>query len=382
MKGELNKKEKPVLILSEVLDYHGIAVKWGLEGLNVPVVWWERSMFPYKQEVTSGFGDSNKIEADSLDLNRAYKSIWNRRGGRPIIDPKLHSTDKIAAKNESDFLLEGLCSVLEANYPETLVINSFSMARRANSKIFQINVAQRAGFKIPETLISNSPAAIKDFSLSHPRGMIAKMHFPFAWRDVNGVLLITGTSLIIDINKFKDSELRSCPMIYQEKLEIDWELRVIVFGNTAFAIAQRIVEDFKEGFCDIRYAKTEKRVYVVPSGLLELCKKYMMLSSLSYAAFDVALMNDGSFVFIEANESGQFLYLEREFCEIPLLDAFCQFLFSGDASFVYSNPTGITLKDFDSTEDSAKFELRYNEAARSSSKVSPFELNEAECNEN
>lgn len=38
--------ERPVLILSENLDYHGIAIKWGLSEKGVPHTWWKRSSFP------------------------------------------------------------------------------------------------------------------------------------------------------------------------------------------------------------------------------------------------------------------------------------------------------------------------------------------------
>ena len=54
-----------------------------------------------------------------------------------------------------------------------------------------------------------------------------------------------------------------------------------------------------------------------------------------YAAFDIAQAPDGGYVFIEANETGQFLFLEDLVPDLTILDAFCQFLASGDPAFRY-----------------------------------------------
>lgn len=239
-----------------------------------------------------------------------------------------------------------------------------------------MNVARSVGFKVPKTLSSNNPEHIREFFEQNNGMIVAKQHIPFAWRTKNGTLLITGTSAVSRQHLVAEEALSACPMIYQERLPIRNEIRIIAFGRTVFALNQvRIqTESVTHGFVDIRYENTDKRALTVNRALVTLCHAYMDKLGLTYAAFDIAQLLDGDYVFLEANEAGQFLFLEDEDQELTILDAFCQFLASGDPMFHYENSTGLKLADFESTEEANQFHMRYEAHMQSSELTSPFEL--------
>ena len=53
---------------------------------------------------------------------------------------------------------------------------------------------------------------------------------------------------------------------------------------------------------------------------------------LVFGCFDLVVTPEDEYVFLEVNQMGQFLFVER-FCGLPLLDAFSEFLLQADADF-------------------------------------------------
>jgi len=373
--------ERPVLILSENLDYHGIAIKWGLSEQGVPHTWWERSSFPAIERLScwlSSLGTTVGASATPLTLSYGeYRSVWNRRGQMPTTSQDLSGTDRVVARNETTLCLGGITAVLSRQNPECLMVNGFEHAKSADFKIHQLDVARRAGFMIPDTLVSNHPEHVRSFCVTHGGRIVAKQHFPFAWRTRDGKLLTTGTTAVSLDQLSSDESIAASPMIYQERLEIASEYRIIAFGRTIFGIDQiRATPADQDGFVDIRYAASSSRPIDVPQALADACFRYMGLMNITYAALDVAVRPDGEYVFIEANEAGQFLFLEEQCPTIPVLDAFCQFLASGDVDFKFKSGSGISLRRFEQSAEALSFHARHGLHMSMSERLSPFELAE------
>lgn len=371
--------ERPVLILSEGLDYHGIAVRWALREMGVPLDWWDRSEFPRNQRVSNWISteESSMSVSDAdvaLSFNR-YRTIWNRRGQVPQASDTLDRTDRVVARNESTYFLAGLASALAQANPDAMFVNAFDKAKSANPKTYQLDVAKSVGFTVPRTLVSNDPEHIRKFYALNNGRIIAKQHIPFAWRTKHGALLVTGTSAITSDHLRNDDGLLACPMIYQQALDLRNEIRIIAFGRSAFALNQiRTQTPTADGFLDIRYENTDKQAVTIDEALVARCHAYMDRLGLTYAAFDIAQLANGEYVFIEANEAGQFLFLEDQVAEIPILDAFSQFLASGDREFRYEKPGGLRLTDFELSDDAKQFHVRYDAHMKGSALTSPFEL--------
>ena len=173
-----------VLILSEQLDYHGVAVRWGLEQMGVAYTWWERGEFPRSQRLSAWVAEGQtRFESSGSDVSLSrgrYRAIWNRRGQIPQVDDSLNRSDKIVAKNESAYVLDSLGQMLAAANPDALIVNPFCQAKAANPKLQQLAIARDLGFRVPSTLVSNDPEQIRAFFEDHRRAVVAKQHIPFA----------------------------------------------------------------------------------------------------------------------------------------------------------------------------------------------------------
>ncbi|MDY1034231.1 hypothetical protein [Stenotrophomonas sp. CFBP8980] len=367
--------------MSEALDFHGRAVLWGLRQLNQSVDWWDRTLTPVRDEVTvtlTSCGDSSlAVDGTSLTLDEgAYKSIWNRRGQQPTVDPELCDSDKTLARHEAKFLLEGVVACIEDRNRGAMAVNSVRTKTIANSKLHQLVTAARAGFTIPETIFSNSPKKIRGFAATAGQGVIVKMHIPYSWRDASGNVHISGTMPISDEDLKSDRSLKSAPMIFQHKLKSHSELRVVVFGRTALAISQSRPVNSK-GFVDLRWEEEVVATeYDVPPILKGMCLRFMAAVGINYAAFDILVDEDGGYTFLEANEAGQFLFLEEQVPSLPMLDAFCQYLASGSPDFEYRAGSGLTLAQYMATDDATDCRELIARHWRESDKFSPFELAE------
>ena len=105
----------------------------------------------------------------------------------------------------------------------------------------------------------------------------------------------------------------------------------------------------KRGQTDWRQASLsslEVEVVSIPDTLRAGCLKLLEALGLVFGCIDVIKSEDGDYVFLEVNQMGQFLWLEEANPQIPLLDAFCQFLQVGHAGFCYeANQQRVCLAD-------------------------------------
>jgi hypothetical protein len=62
----------------------------------------------------------------------------------------------------------------------------------------------------------------------------------------------------------------------------------------------------------------------------------MSLSGMVFACLDFIVAPDDTAYFLEANQMGQFLWVEEKLPELPLLDAMCNFLASGNRAYRWS----------------------------------------------
>jgi hypothetical protein len=172
-----------------------------------------------------------------------------------------------------------------------------------------------------------------------------------------------------------EGAISACPVIYQQALKVDSEIRVVACGHTyvAHETVRTSGGTAVDGRLDARKNNLVGRQIDISQDIVEMCKKYLEEMGLAYAAFDFGKVQ-GKVFFFEANESGQFLYLEHRTPTIPMLDIFCRFLESGRSDFLYEpshNP--IRLSDYDLSDESKRLSEIW-QRRRSGSDPTPNEL--------
>ncbi len=145
-----------------------------------------------------------------------------------------------------------------------------------------------------------------------------------------------------------DHVLRQTPGIFQELVPKAYELRVTVLGHRALA-AKVLSQQTEKGRLDWRRSQDELRfeaVRLAPE-LAARCRALLDELGLVFGCFDFVVTPDGEHVFLEVNEMGQFLFLERH-CGLPLLDAFSEFLLQAKVDFAWDEEAvGLRYADAD-----------------------------------
>lgn len=336
--GELKK----ILILSHPKDPHALMVRAGLLAKGADVTLLCTSDFPTVATQTVLIGADRMLvhlHGPELDLlNNHFDVVWNRRPTIKMPEGVLHPSDFGWAER---CCLLHQWGVFEILGKDALWVNKRGSDR---SKLTQQVVAQQVGFHTPQTIYSNDPGAVRSFIESCEQGAIYKPLLPAAWKSLEtGKTFSTGTK-VVGIEDLADDEITRCsPGIYQELLPKAFELRVTVFGRHIAAI-KVLSQETEKGKIDYRNAFDELEFvpYQVDPGTEAKIHAFMAAMDLRYGAMDFIVRPDGELIFLEVNESGQFLFLE-DVCEIPVLDAFCDFLMSADPSFIY-RPTSASIR--------------------------------------
>jgi glutathione synthase/RimK-type ligase-like ATP-grasp enzyme len=230
-------------------------------------------------------------------------------------------------------------------------VNKFSAMYVAESKFAQLELAEKVGFRVPRTLVSNDRAEIVDF-IERTGAVIRKSLILFHWIE-------DGKSYATLANSIRPDDLKNegkwLPYsdIYQERIEKKSEIRTFVFGKTFFSV-EMTPDTSHEGLVDFRMLHSSPgRVALVelPDEVKRKCLALMAALGVVSAVIEIMKDTEGRYVFTEVNQGGQFLWITQHFPTCSILDAFSEFLISRDPDFEWTDDsTGLTLSSVAESE--------------------------------
>jgi glutathione synthase/RimK-type ligase-like ATP-grasp enzyme len=322
-----------ILILTDADDVHAIAVVEALRLRGVEATLWATSDFPTRSEETfhydEEFRSAFRVEGVDFSLHDScFDVVWRRRPAF-VIEPELiHPSDRVFVETECGIFRRSLLHLLA---PGAFWVNPIDGAAKAGSKMIQHQAAAKVGLQMPETLYTNSPGEVRAFIRRKRGGIIYKPFLSTGWSDGTHQFL-SYTALLTDESLIQES-LRFTPGIFQELVPKAYEVRLTMMGNRAFA-AKLFSQETSTGRLDWRQAQGELRFepITMPDLIVERCRALLQELGLVFGCFDFVVTPDGKWVFLEVNEMGQFLFVER-YSYLPLLDAFASFLLQGTADF-------------------------------------------------
>ena len=335
--GEVVQTMRPhILILTEADDVHAIAVGEALRLRGAEPTVWATSDFPTRSEETIHFAESPqstlRIEAPHLSLSDPkFDVVWRRRPAFVLDPDALHPADRAFAESECSVFRRSLMNLLA---PQAFWVNPLPGVVRAGSKIMQHQAAVSVGLRMPETLYTNSPHEVRAFIRRKSGSVIYKPFLPTGWSD-GARRYLPYTALLSD-DSLIDESLRLTPGIFQELVPKAYEVRLTMIGRRAFA-AKVLSQETVTGKLDWRQAPDELAFEptTVPRAIEEQCVALLEELGLVFGCLDFIVTPAGDYVFLEINEMGQFLFVER-CCGLPLLDAFVSFLLQATTDFDWS----------------------------------------------
>ncbi len=260
--------------------------------------------------------------------------VWNRRPTWAKV-PACVAPEDHRYVREQNHMLERAINVLAG---DAFWINPQRAAGVADVKANQLRLAPACGLRIPDTLISNDPTAIRQF-LAERECVIHKPLFGGIWHEA-GKLYGSFTARVTAGDLPRDELLQAAPGIFQQQKPKAYEVRAQFFGASCFAVridSQRI--DYGEYDWRLhQHADAASASIELPDDVYRSCRRLMKQLDLVSGGFDFIVSGDGEWTFLEVNEAGQFLFLEQWRPELTLVDAICSLIESRDADFVYRRP--------------------------------------------
>ena len=193
-----------------------------------------------------------------------------------------------------------------------------------SSKPKQLDLAARIGFRIPSTIITNNPEAVRGLLDTHKR-VIYKALNGFVFPDQSGILTTEINSQDIDRNP---DAIKRAPGIYQEFIEKNHELRVTIVAGKVFPALVRTPK-CGDAAIDWRHANFEDifETCELDPGISDKLVRFHNEAGLKFGTYDLIVDKAGQHVFLECNPAGQFLWLEARL-GLPIMETIAQELCS------------------------------------------------------
>lgn len=339
-----------LLIKTYYGDTHAHAVAWALRRKGHKCVLWHVTDFPSHASISfscDGQSESRlKIENEDGDIVDIadFDLVWNRRGGQPSLIKNLAKGDVPYAIKECKAFLEGFISVAAT---KTRWINDPRGIHDNRMKLVQLEAAKRSGFKIPRTLVSTNAEEVRQFLQSLNGRAIFKPFNPHAWGKEGQSDYVSYASLITLDDLADPDAVRAAPGIYQEYIEKSYELRILKLGKSYLSAGIRpngVNKDLVDWRGTGGYSVSPE---TLPEHLTQCLDKIASDLNFQTGSADIIVSKNNEFVFLEINESGQFLFLEQLCPALPILDAFSEFLVSGEEDFIYEETaSGLTFEEY------------------------------------
>ena len=301
-----------VVIVSHEKDEHARLVRKRLKALGAKVALIDFGRYPDTESIgllLSSNGDRSgevtfKLKGVTPFKGSSVKSVWWRR-------PKGGVSDK------SDNLLshyintesEMLTYSLEPLMSDAQWISTPDATRQANRKPYQLSIAASVGLQIPETCIGNSWSVIADWlrDIGDMRLIIKPVGSAFVRlnrqaADKSGKNKVLYTHLVDKESLRENKDLvQNCPIILQEAIVSDFDVRVTVVGKKCFASAIRTTGVSSDPAClDWRNLDLKRHYekHQLPRAVAHRCIELTERLGLKFGCIDLGFSNKrGHFFF-------------------------------------------------------------------------------------
>ena len=271
---------------------------------------------------TAALSIVDKVEQKRI-TPREIGSVWYRRP----------SSDKTIEKSLDDesiklfkYETKGWVKSITFGFENSFWVTAPWLLYKSRIKSNQLLVAHSVGLNVPKTLITRDSNLVKRFYDECPNGIVAKsLKVPFVEsKDVYHSL----RTQEITPSDLSDSSLYICPTIFQERISVSYELRVVAIGRRLFAFKvttkEKCVTDIRaSGKDNIEYTPW-KISPALSDKILSLLNRF----NLPFSSMDLLVDQTGNEFFIDLNPNGQWLWLEYT-AGVIMSDLFVEMMISG-----------------------------------------------------
>ena len=303
-----------VLLLTHSGDFYTVdLVSHALARRGVRPIRFNTDLFPSSVKLSARAGDARAarlLTETGEQLSAAeVRAVWARKLWSPRMADNLDERYRSMCVRESIAALEGFLDALH----DARWVNDLEHQRSAENKQRQLRLAARAGLRVPRTLVTNDPAAARQFFAETEGQTVAKLLRPVAV-SMDAVESFVYTNRVREEDLADAEGLRHSPMVFQELIPKACELRVAWVAGQALAGAldasgtSRGQTDWRRVTPeDCRWQKAQ-----LPGEVASSLQTLMLELGLVFGAVDLIVSPSGEHVFLEVNPGGEWGMLERD----------------------------------------------------------------------
>jgi glutathione synthase/RimK-type ligase-like ATP-grasp enzyme len=298
-----------ILILTDKNDAHANYVIEKIKNQNLPHVRLNLDVESLKNTIVKYQNGVWDIAQNNKKINlSSIKCIWNRRTFvELLLDEEYNQTvDFKLWKNEWNKTLLGIYSSLR----HIKWLNPWRKSYEAENKYLQMELALKNKLDIPQTIVTNSKAAVLSFAEAHTNVALKLMHQDFYKQENVYKGLYVNKLKIEDFKKF--SETKENPIVLQEYIDKDFEVRYTVVGQRHFVckIESQKSKQTKIDWRRYDIPNTPHSIITPPKKIKFRVNALMKDLGIEYGALDFIVNKSNNWVFLEVNSMGQFLWIE------------------------------------------------------------------------
>jgi len=246
-----------------------------------------------------------RVNANQLDV------VWLRRFDYPQQLPASlrDKASRDLINNDSQAAMFGL---LGTEFSGTWISNPLATVW-AENKLIQLRAAIASGLRVPRTLVSQEPRAIRRFCRMLRYQVIVKAVRGSSMRSLYA-LKVSKEMLA------EDGPLRLCPTIYQEYIPGNSHIRAHCFGSRIYSVL--IQSEKVDWRANLNIPFTPTRIHATIEQKLQ---RVLRILGLKMGVFDLKIDESGIPVWLEINQQGQFLF-DEGLSGVSLAAPFAKFL--------------------------------------------------------
>lgn len=318
-----------VLLITHSGDFFTIdRVAEALSKKGVQPFRFDTDKFPLEVQLTAQFDRSksyHRLEYGGHSIStEQVKAVWMRRIWEPKFGDELAPQFREACIKESRATLDGFWDSLRA----ARWVDDLERINVANNKLRQLRVASEVGFVIPQTLITNKAEAAREFFQQVKGKMVSKLLTALS-RSMEQTSFFLYTSVVKEEDLHDAESLRYCPMVFQEEIPKQLELRVVYVNGNVFvgALDASVYAGEKVDWRSPGVDVGKWQNHQLPEEIVGCLKAFMDKFGLLFGAFDFIVTPSGEYVFLEINPIGEWGMLEKDL-DLPISGAIADALIS------------------------------------------------------
>lgn len=305
-----------VLLIGLVEDPHIRAVKVGLDEFGARSFFFDPSEedgIPALRQLSRQHSILNWPDGRQLVVN-SVRSIFCRYAiDKLYVNPNLPDLERFALTERLQAALSALRCIHSSSW-----VNDPWLEARADCKLYQTELASRLGLRTPDQIVTNSIADVRSFAEKHDELIIKSISDCslgvigdeiYCDRPIPNANFLAPYTAPLSVDKLDDLMMDDTPSLIQSKVRKRFDIRANVVDSDVFAYA---ITQQDGGGVDFRLNRIDSVSSIqlpdhIGGPLVELVRQM----GLRFASCDLIQDEDGHFVFLEANVSGNY-----EFCDL------------------------------------------------------------------